>query len=59
MGVEELKRIYDSKYKDILRESMDGVFFHEMNVKVVRADHVDLMESGKSRFIVNKLRQRN
>ena len=47
------------KYKDVLRESMDKVFFNEMKVEVVRTDSVDLMESGKSRFIVNKLKKRN
>lgn len=47
------------RYRDILRESMDRVFFNEMNVEVVRTDSVDLMESGKSRFIVNKLKKRD
>ena len=47
------------KYKDILHQSMDKVFFNEMKVEVVRTESVDLMESGKSRFIVNKLKKRN
>jgi phenylacetate-CoA ligase len=47
------------KYKDVLHKSMDKVFFNEMKVEVVRTDSVDLMESGKSRFIVNKLKKRN
>jgi phenylacetate-CoA ligase len=47
------------RYRDMLRNSMDRVFFGEMKVEVVRTDAVDLMESGKSRFIVNKLKKRD
>jgi phenylacetate-CoA ligase len=46
-----------AKYKDVLKESMDKVFFGEMDVEIVKADRIDVKASGKSRFIVNKLRQ--
>ncbi len=46
------------KYRDVLKHSMVDVFFGEMGVDVVRADHIDVQQSGKSRFIVNKLRHR-
>jgi len=45
------------KYRDMLREAMEKVFFGEMNVEIVRTDNIDVMQSGKSRFIVNKLRR--
>ena len=45
------------KYKDMLQESMNKVFFDEMDVEIIRADHIDVKQSGKSRFIVNKLRK--
>ncbi len=44
------------KYRDVLKESMVEVFFGEMNVEVVKAERIDVQKSGKSRFIVNKLR---
>ena len=47
-----------AKYKDVLKESMDKVFFGEMDVEIIKADRIDVKASGKSRFIVNKLKQR-
>ncbi len=46
------------RYKDVLRESMEKVFFGELDVDIVRTDRVDVSRAGKSRFIVNELRQR-
>jgi phenylacetate-CoA ligase len=46
------------RYKDILQESMEKVFFGEMKVAIVRTDRIDINRAGKSRFIVNELRQR-
>ncbi len=46
------------KYRDMLQRSMTDVFFGEMEVEVVRTDQIDVQQSGKSRFIVNKLRHR-
>jgi phenylacetate-CoA ligase len=46
------------KYKDVLHESMDKVFFGEMKVEIVRTNKIDLGQSGKTRFIVNELRHR-
>lgn len=46
------------KSRDVLRESMMDVFFGEMEVVVVKADRIDIQKSGKSRFIVNKMRNR-
>ena len=45
------------KYKEMLRESMNDVFFGEMKVEIIRSDRIDVKRSGKSRFIVNKLRE--
>ncbi len=45
------------KYKDMLKESMNKVFFGEMGVEIIRAERIDVKQSGKSRFIVNKLRR--
>ena len=45
------------KYKDMLKESMNKVFFGEMDVEIIRAERIDVKQSGKSRFIVNKLRR--
>ncbi|MDD3641953.1 MAG: hypothetical protein PHQ19_00595 [Candidatus Krumholzibacteria bacterium] len=47
-----------NRHKDALRRSMERVFFGEMDVDVVRTDRVDVSRAGKSRFIVNELRQR-
>jgi phenylacetate-CoA ligase len=46
------------KYRDVLKESMTEVFFGEMDVEIVKTDRIDVLKSGKSRFIVNKLRHR-
>jgi phenylacetate-CoA ligase len=46
------------RYKEILQESMEKVFFGEMNINIVRTDRIDVNRAGKSRFIVNELRQR-
>lgn len=46
------------KYRDVLKSSMTDVFFGEMDVEVVRSDQIDVMKSGKSRFIVNKMRHK-
>jgi phenylacetate-CoA ligase len=46
------------KYRDVLKKSMVEVFFGEMEVEVIRTDRIDVQKSGKSRFIVNKLRHR-
>jgi len=46
------------KYRDLLKESMTEVFFGEMDVEIIRTEHIDVQKSGKSRFIVNKLRNR-
>jgi hypothetical protein len=43
----------------MLIESMNKVFFGEIRVTVARTDKIDLKESGKTRFIVNELRQRD
>ena len=45
------------KYRDMLKESMNKVFFGEMDVEIIRAEQIDVKQSGKSRFIVNKLRR--
>lgn len=46
-----------NKYKDILKKSMDDVFFGEMDVEIVKTDRIDIRKSGKSRFVVNELTQ--
>ena len=46
------------KYRDVLQKAMVDVFFGEMDVVVVKTDSIDVQQSGKSRFIVNKLRHR-
>jgi len=46
------------KYRDVLKTSMGEVFFGEMDVEIVKTDRIDVMKSGKSRFIVNKMRNR-
>jgi phenylacetate-CoA ligase len=46
------------RYRDMLQKAMVDVFFGEMDVVVVRTDSIDVTQSGKSRFIVNKLRRR-
>ena len=46
------------KYRDVLKKSMMEVFFGEMDVEVIKTDKIDVQKSGKSRFIVNKLRNR-
>jgi len=47
------------KYRDVLRDSMNDVFFGEMDVVVVRTEHIEVSQAGKSRFIINKTLQRN
>jgi len=46
------------KYRDVLKNSMTDVFFGEMDVEVVKTERIDVMKSGKSRFIVNKMRHK-
>ena len=46
------------KYRDVLKKSMSEVFFDEMDVEIVKTDRIDVEKSGKSRFIVNKMRHR-
>jgi phenylacetate-CoA ligase len=45
------------KYRDMLSEAMDKVFFGEMNIEIIRTDRIEVTRAGKSRFIVNKLRK--
>jgi phenylacetate-CoA ligase len=45
------------KYRTVLKESLQRVFFGEMDVEIIRTDRIDVMRSGKSRFIVNELRR--
>jgi hypothetical protein len=45
------------KCKPLLEESLREVFFGEMDVDVVRADLSKVMQSGKMKFVVNKLRK--
>ena len=45
------------RYKEMLKESMNSVFFGEMEVEILKSDHIEVKQSGKSRFIVNKLRR--
>jgi len=45
------------KYRDVLRSSMQKVFFDELDVEVVRTDQIEVSRAGKSRFILNRLRQ--
>lgn len=47
---------YD-RYRGMLKDSLSEVFFGELDVEIVRTDRIDVTRSGKSRFIVNKLRQ--
>lgn len=46
------------KYCDVLKKSMVEVFFGEMDVEIIRTERIDVQKSGKSRFIVNKLRRK-
>jgi len=45
------------KYGAVLKASLEKVFFGEIDVEIIRADRIDVMQSGKSKFIVNKLRR--
>lgn len=47
------------KYRDLLERSMRKVFFDEIEVDVVRTDHIEVTQAGKSRFIINKLKTGN
>lgn len=46
-----------AKYEGVLKDSMQKVFFGEMDVEVIRTDRIEVTLSGKSRFIVNKMKQ--
>jgi len=47
-----------AKYKEVLKKSMNDVFFGEMDVEIVRTDRIDISNSsGKSRFVVNESTQ--
>ncbi len=46
------------KNKNILKESLNKVFFDEMNIEIIKSDQIEIKKSGKSRFVVNKLRKR-
>jgi len=46
------------KFAPKVKESLHEVCFGEMDIEVIRTDHVDLMSSGKSKFIVNQLRRK-
>jgi phenylacetate-CoA ligase len=41
----------------LLKESLQEVCFGEMKIEVIKTDHIEVMQSGKSKFIVNKLRR--
>ena len=45
------------QYGGVLKESLEKVFFGEINVEIIRTDRIDVLQSGKSKFIVNKLRK--
>lgn len=40
-----------------LKESLERVLFGEMTVEVIRTDRIEVERSGKSKFVVNKLRR--
>lgn len=44
-------------FRDELKESLNKMFFGEMEIDIVRTDEFEIMQSGKSRFVVNKLRE--
>lgn len=44
------------KYKDALKQGLERVLFGEVSVEVIRTDRIDVARSGKSKFVVNKLR---
>jgi phenylacetate-CoA ligase len=46
-----------SKFRDELVESLNKMFFGEMKIDIIRTDEFEIMQSGKSRFVVNKLRE--
>lgn len=41
----------------VLKESLEKVFFGEMDVEIIRTDRIYVAQSGKSGFIVNKFRR--
>jgi len=45
------------RYREVLRDSMNEVFFGEMDVTVVRTENIQVSQAGKSRFIINKTLQ--
>jgi phenylacetate-CoA ligase len=45
------------EYRTVLKESLREFFFGEMDVEIIKTDRIDVMQSGKSRFVVNKLRR--
>ena len=46
-----------SRFRDELKESLNKMFFGEMKIDIIRTDEFEIMQSGKSRFVVNKLRK--
>ena len=45
------------RFKDELKKSLNKMFFGEMGIDIIRTDEFEVMQSGKSRFVVNKLRR--
>ncbi len=45
------------KFRDELKGSLNKMFFGEMKIDIIRTDEFEVMQSGKSRFVVNKLRE--
>ncbi len=45
------------KYGPALKASLEKVLFGEMIVQIIRTDRIGVLQSGKSRFVVNKLRR--
>ncbi|MFH2052590.1 MAG: hypothetical protein ABIK96_09015 [bacterium] len=45
-----------NRYREVLRTSMERVFFGEMAVEVVRTDEIEVSKAGKSRFVLNKVK---
>ncbi len=43
-----------ARYRDVLKTSMDKVFFGEMRVEIVRTEKIEVTRAGKSRFIMNR-----
>jgi phenylacetate-CoA ligase len=41
---------------DTIRERMERLFFGEMEIRIVRTDDIEMMESGKAKFVVRENR---